>query len=101
MRFFSYTRSKEVAKTDETGKVILKKDAEGKEIPGQAETETKNYIDHFNLDYVLRTFSVEEDHIIVLLDDGHEVTEKVPVLKNKSLPARPNNIVEESKIYPI
>jgi len=96
-RFFVFTRTKNVAKKDEEGKVILKKDEEGNDIPGQAEVESRNFTDAINLDKIIRVHMLEQDHVVVLLDDGHEVTEKVPVLKNKKQPPTPQNIVEEKQ----
>lgn len=97
MGFFSYTRTKQVAKKDENGKIIFKKDEEGKELKDQPETEEKKFTDWFNLGCVIRTFTIEDDHVIVLLNDGHEQTDKIPVLKNKLKPPTPNNVVEEKQ----
>ena len=96
-KFFTYTRTKNVAKKDVDGKPVLKKDADGNDIEGQPEVEFKTLTDIINTDKIIRVHMLEEDHVIVLLDDGHEVTEKVPVLKNKKLPPRPDNVIEEKQ----
>jgi len=64
-------------------------------IPNQFVMEVLIRRDSFNTDAVIRSHMINENQIIVLLNDGHETTEKVPVLKNKLKPAHPQNIVEE------
>ena len=104
---FFYDREEKVRKLDETGLPIPitrkipgvnEGDPEIDEpVPGQFEIETKIRRDSFNIDAVIRSHMVNDDHVIVLLNDGHETTEKVPILKNKLKPATPNNIIEEKQ----
>lgn len=99
MRAFKYSRKKTITKKDETGASIPLKqtNAEGVEevVAGKFETEVKWVIDYINLDLFIRTHAMEDGTVIVLLNDGHEVTDKVPVLRNKNKPATPTNITEE------
>lgn len=105
MKSFKYSRKTTVLKKDEEGKPIPKikelLDHEGNRIqepiPGQFETEDKWLEDRINLDYYIRTHALEDGRVIVLLDDGHEVTEKVPSLKNKNGRPVPGNIIEEKQ----
>lgn len=94
-KFFSYTRVKQEAKKDDKGQIIYKLDEQGQPIKDQPEIVEKRFVDWFNLDYVLRTFTVSEDHVVVLLDDGHEESQSVTALKNKFKPASPTNLVEQ------
>lgn len=83
MHFF-YKREAKVAKKDSNGEAIPLKDNQGNVIPGKFETETVFRTDSFNTDKIIRTHMVNEEHVIVLLDDGHESLEQVPVReKNK------------------
>jgi hypothetical protein len=94
-KFFSYTRTKKEAKKDDQGQIIYKLDEQGQPIKDQPEMIEKNFVDWFNLDYVLRTFTVSDDHVVVLLDDGHEESQSVTALKNKFKPATPQNLTEQ------
>lgn len=97
-RHFLYTREEEKKKLDENGKAIPIKDAEGKQTG--VETYKVSFTDSFDITRVIRTHTLEEgEKVIVLLDDGHETTEKVPVLKNKNKkgPVGPSDIVEEKQ----
>lgn len=93
-KHFFYTREKQVVRKGEDGKAIPKKDETGTLVPGEFETDTVYVDDSFNLDKVIRTHMINEESVVVLLDDGHEVTEKVPELKNPNKAAHPNNIQE-------
>ncbi len=108
MVFFKYSKEVKVDKKDEKGNKIpiVEKftDEVGKitETPtGKFETELVVVNDYFNIDKLIRTHAISPTSIIVLLDDGHEVTEVVPKLKNKNhdpkKPVRPNDIVEEKQ----
>ena len=94
-KFFSYTRTKQEAKKDDKGQIIYKLDEQGQPIKDQPELVEKKFVDWFNLDYVLRTFTVSEDHVVVLLDDGHEESQSVTALKNKFKPPTAGNLVEQ------
>ncbi len=106
---FRYSRKKLVLKKDAEGnpiplieKLITHKEdgtetVEEKVIPGRFETEEKWATDYINLGLFIRTHELENGNIIVLLQDGHEVTEKVPVLKNPKKPATRDNISEEKQ----
>jgi len=107
-QFFFFKREATVKKLDEQGSPIpltqkVKKEIDGVEtevdevIPGKFETEVKIYEDNFNLSKVIRSHTVSEGQLIVLLDDGHEETQKTPVLKNpaKKGPITKNDIIEE------
>lgn len=103
-KFFSYTRTQKVNKKDSEGKSIpetisvKQEDGSFKDeiVPGRFQTEEKEFLDIFNIDYVIRTHQLEDGDVVVLLNDGHEVTEKVPQLKNpaKKPPYGKNDIVE-------
>lgn len=99
MSVFKYSRKKTVNKVDENGKVIPLKtvNEEGVEevVPGKFETREIWLEDYFNLDLLIRTHALENGNVIVLLNDGHEISERVPVLKNKRRPPTPDNISEE------
>lgn len=93
MAHFFYTRTETVRKLDEKGNPIPTK-----EDPKKFETEEKKFKDSFNLKKVIRTHALSETQIVVLLDDGHDVTEKVPTLKNPKMPpTTPGNIIHEKK----
>lgn len=106
-KHFFYSREAQVKKLDETGKpqlltveVTQEDGTVVKEfVPGKFEMETVLLEDHFNLDKVIRTHMMSKDEVIVLLDDGHEVTEKVPVLKNpnKKGPISKGDVIEEKQ----
>lgn len=96
-KFFSYTRTKQEAKKDDKGQIIYKLDEQGQPIKDQPEIIEKKFVDWFNMEYVLRTFTVAEDHVIVLLDDGHEESQTITALKNKFKPATPQNLEEKKQ----
>jgi len=99
-KHFFYTREVQVVKKDEQGNAIPLKDEKGEVVKGKFETEPAYREDSFNLSKVIRTHMVDDTHVIVLLDDGHEVTEKTPELKNPSKPAHPQNIIEvKSRVW--
>jgi hypothetical protein len=94
-RFFFYTREKQVKKTDDQGNAIPLKDEKGDVIPNQYETETKKYIDSFNLNKVIRTHVMTENHVVVLLDDGHEESQVIgQKKKNPNKGTTPDNLEE-------
>lgn len=103
-KFFKYTRRKNVTKKDEKGQAIPEtvtitlEDGSTKEenVPGKFKTEEKSFTDYLNLTKVIRTHALENGNVIVLLDDGHEETQKVPQLKNpnKKGPVTKNDVVE-------
>lgn len=107
-QFFFFKREATVKKLDKEGnpiplKVMVKREVEGEEVdveevvPNKFETEVKVYEDNFNLSKVIRSHTVKEGQVVVLLDDGHEETQKTPVLKNPSKkgPITKSDIVEE------
>lgn len=88
-KFFFYTREAEVPKKDDQGNGIPLKDEQGNVIPKKFETEKVKRRDSFNLEKVIRTHMINEEHVIVLLDDGHEEAQDVPKMeKNKIVQAR-------------
>lgn len=99
---FKYSRKKRVYKKDAEGQHIpLTKevlDENGVKtqvvVPGQFETEEVWATDYINLSLFIRTHELDSGNIIVLLDDGHEVTEVVPTLKNPKKPYSPSNVTE-------
>ena len=107
-QFFFFKREATVKKVDKDGKpipltqkvkqVVDEVETEVDEVvPGKFETEVKVYEDNFNLSRVIRSHTVKEGQVVVLLDDGHEETQKTPVLKNpgKKGPITKNDIIEE------
>jgi len=109
---FFYERKAFENKLDETGNPIpltVKKagatpeDPETEEVvPGKFVQEEVTYTDSFNTNRVIRTHTVRKGQIVVLLDDGHEETQKTPVLKNpaKRGPITKADITEEkNRVY--
>lgn len=89
MAHFIYTRKEWITRKDEKGKPIpVMSDTEpGKPqaaVPGVFEKEEKSFRDSFNLKNVVRSFSLDEDSILVLLDDGHEEVEILPAYKKNN-----------------
>jgi len=80
-KFFFYTREVNVAKKDDQGNAIPLKDEQGNVIPKKFETVTEKRRDSFNLDTVIRTHMLSEEHVIVLLNDGHEEAQDVPKME--------------------
>ncbi len=94
-RHFLYGRESEIRKLDEKGQPIPILDEEGKST-GKFEMEKVVLHDTLDLTRVIRTHVIKEgEYIVSLLADGHEVTERTPVLKNKNKPASRDNITEE------
>jgi hypothetical protein len=89
MSSFEYSYRREVPKRDENGKLIplmrdvKKEDGTIEKIahPGKFEMQEKWFTDFMNLDLYIRTYTNDDDSIIVLLRDGHEVTQKTPTIK--------------------
>lgn len=93
-KFFHFTREQVVKKKDEKGQFIFKKDEQGNPTK-EFETETFYRDDFFNLDKVIRAHMIDDDHVLVLLDDGHEETQEVPkVEKNKIVQSRVRSWVQ-------
>jgi|ERR1044072_4859646 hypothetical protein len=105
MKFFTYTREVKQKKLDEKGLPIpiIKEKKEGEETDPKKpeavefEMETKTFEDFFDLERVIRGLTVEENKIVILLDDGHEVTEQIPKLKDPRKQPTPSNIVYEKQ----
>lgn len=100
-KFFQYSREVEKLKKDAEGKAIpithevVAEDGTVtvENIPGKFETEKHVMKDVFNLDTVVRVHMVEPDHVVVLLNDGHEVTDVVDQkLKNPKKPPTKDNV---------
>jgi len=107
-KFFEYSRRKQVIKKDKDGKSIPilektdKVDEQGNEIkepiPGKFEMEEKIFKDKLNVEKIIRCHELDNGNVIVLLDDGHEVTEKVPIgLKNPKKGMVAGNFIEEKQ----
>ena len=109
---FFFTRKAQEQKLDEAGNPIplTRKvpgvnpgDPETEEVvPNKFVTEEVTYKDSFNVSKVIRTHTVKKGQIVVLLDDGHEETQKTPVLKNpnKKGPITKADITEEkNRVY--
>lgn len=107
-QFFFFERETTVKQLDKDGNpipetVTVEKEENGEKVqveepvPGRFKTEKRIVIDTLNLNKVIRTHTLENGTIIVLLDDGHEETQKNPVLKNpgKSGPITKKDIIEE------
>lgn len=91
---FFYTREKVVKKVDDKGTAIMKKDENGVDTK-EFETETKIFVDSFNINKVIRTHMLSEDHVVVLLDDGHEESQVVGQRKkNPNKGSTPDNMEE-------
>lgn len=103
MKFFSYTREVKVKKLDESGNPIPKQvDVDPTKIvqeakPIEYETETKYFEDFFDIERVIRGVSTKENQMVILLDDGHEVTEATPRLKDPRKAATPSNVQYEKQ----
>lgn len=94
-KFFFYTREVNVAKKDDQGNAIPLKDEQGNVIPKKFETVSEKRRDSFNLDKVIRTHMLSDEHVIVLLDDGHEEAQDVPKMeKNKIVQVRQRGWVQ-------
>lgn len=78
---FLFTRSETKNKLDEKGQPVFILDENG-EPTKDVEKITTSLEDSFNVSRVIRTHRLNATTAVILLDDGHEVTEKVPVLKN-------------------
>lgn len=106
---FFFTRKAQEQKLDEAGNPIpLTKKVPGvipeteEIIPNKFVTEEVTYTDSFNVTKVIRTHTVKKGQVVVLLDDGHEETQKTPVLKNpnKKGPITKADITEEkNRVY--
>jgi hypothetical protein len=109
-KHFFYSRQAEAFKKDENGnKIAVMKEVlgEGDEqptfepIPGQFEKEIVTYIDSFNIDKVIRTHHVAPDQLVVLLDDGHEITDVVEhkLINPKKPPTQDNVTVVKGRVW--
>lgn len=105
---FKYSRKKVVNKKDSEGKLIpvLQPVIENgitvrmDPVPGKFETEELWRTDYINLGKMIRTHEMDDGSVIVLLDDGHDETQKVPVsLKNPKKGPVEGNIVSEKQTH--
>ena len=99
MKSFVYTRKQKVKKLDEKGNPIpVMREVPNvvpitmEPVPGQFETEEKEFKDSFNLDNYLRSISLDDDTVLVVLSDGHEETKRNPELINPAKPASKTNV---------
>jgi hypothetical protein len=53
-------------------------------VPVEGSTETKIVQDSFNITKVIRTMTIEDDKVLVLLDDLHERVQEVPEVNPKT-----------------
>jgi hypothetical protein len=107
MNSFDYKREVTVFKLDEKGnKIPLYETVQDpsstrtdgtidKVIPGKFETETKWVEDYVNLDTYVRAVTLEDGKVVLMLNDGHEESREVGVLKNKRKPPTPDNVTIE------
>lgn len=93
VRQFFYSRKTEFYKLDTEGNKIPKTGEDGVPIPQQFETEERIFQDSFNKHMVIRSMEFP-DHLIILLNDGHETTDVQRTLKNPTKPASMTNINE-------
>lgn len=106
MSNFEYSYKREIPKKDENGKLIplmreVKKDdgtIEKVPDPRKFETEQKWFTDFINLDLFIRTYTNDDGTIIVLLHDGHEVTQKTPTIKGMTKKG-PEIVEEKSRVW--
>lgn len=80
LKHFMYRRKVNERKLDSEGNVIPILDTEGNPT-GKFEMEEVTLKDHMDLTRVIRTHAINRRSVVVLLDDGHEITDKIPVLK--------------------
>jgi len=100
MKAFKYKREVTVAKKGEDGQPIPRLDEHGNVMEGLYEIEKTIAYDVINLDLVVRSYQMAEDQVLVLLNDGHEVTEKQRALKNAKRPPTIDNIIEvKERVY--
>lgn len=109
MNSFAYKREITVFKKDENGNKIpltekkMVRTSESMEeeveqevvVPGKFETEKKWVEDYVNLETYIRAITLEDGRMVLMLNDGHEESRDVPVLKNKRKPATIDNITQE------
>ena len=95
-QFFFFHRETKVRKLDDKGNPVplttkVKKTVDGVEtevtevVPGKFETETVMVEDNFNLNKVIRSHTIKPGTVVVLLDDGHEEAQDIPVMKGKNI----------------
>ncbi len=53
-------------------------------VPVEGSTENKMVQDSFNITKVIRTMTIEDDKVLVLLDDLHERVQEVPEVNPKT-----------------
>lgn len=103
---FRYSRKKMVNKKDANGDFIplMQPIVENgvtvrmEAVPGKFETEEVWKTDFINLDLFIRTHELDNGNVIVLLADGHDEEQRVPVgLKNPKKGMVPGNIVEQKQ----
>ena len=95
MNNFAYNRRDVILKLDEQNNPIPILDENQVAIPNQFEKTEIVRRDVMNLDFFIRAYRKTDDHLIILLNDGHEATEKVPVLINPKKGPVEGNIKEE------
>ncbi len=111
MKLFFYSREQKVKKLDENGKAIpitipVVKEVDGKETrvdeaTGQFVQETKIRRDSFNVESVLRSYMISDDHIIVILNDGHEESQVVDqtLINAKKPPTKDNIKTDKARVF--
>lgn len=106
MSNFEYSYKREILKKDENGKAIplfteiTKEDGtiEKQKVPGKFETEIKWFQDFINLNLFIRTYTNDDGTIVVLLHDGHEVTQKTPTIKGMTKKG-PEIVEEKARVW--
>lgn len=99
LKHFIYHRKEKRNKLDEHGNPIPLLDEQGN--PAGFEQEDLVLTDHFDMTRVIRTHSLSPTQCIVLLDDGHEITESVPKLRpgvKKDRGIKPGDIIEKDVV---
>ena len=100
MNHFAYSRKDVVLKLNEENQPIPILDENKLPLPNQFEKTEVSRVDTMNLDCVIRSYRKTDTELIVLLNDGHEATEKVPMLINpKRGPVEGNIREEKSRVW--
>jgi hypothetical protein len=93
-KFFKYTRTKKEIKKDELGEVVYQLDETGQKIKDNPEYVETKFTDVFNLDLVIRVHMISKDHVVILLNDGHEESQNITTVKDKRKPPTGTNLIE-------